>query len=494
MLEDNSHKMSGISSYSSSESEHLSSKRHPAHNFSHPLLVLVIFVILNFFLWFDRGAFSSAQISITDDLHLNSLQYGLIVGLQLLGQSISGPTISHFCEHFPPVMVMLSTLLVVSAMFVLTGFVQTFSTMVLVRIILGICESAFLVYAQALIDSFAPDRRRSIWQAAFLTSIPSGYSAGILFPGQWINACLIGSKWTWRAVFISQGALVLPFTLSLAFIGGPKHMMHLGGDGVDCSKHTMSDISEQRSVCKKLSTLCSNAIYISQVLLFSTQTFVIGAFGVELPTYGQKVYNYSVGRSSAIFGGIALVAGIFGSAAGGIILDSLRKRAKSMNESVRLACLLVMVLNIIGFPCTVAAFSLKIPEISFPLYALATFTIFAQYAPINNAILWVTVPVLQPFAISMMNISTHLLGDSISTPLFGLAIDKMDDNWRLVMFLLSLFLVIPLIISVVCWRLSASHERRCRPLETNENGNDLTKRLIDSDDVESESNDRIIAC
>eukprot|EP01083_Nonionella_stella_P029627 81499_1 len=295
MLEDNSHKMSGISSYSSSESEHLSSKRHPAHNFSHPLLVLVIFVILNFFLWFDRGAFSSAQISITDDLHLNSLQYGLIVGLQLLGQSISGPTISHFCEHFPPVMVMLSTLLVVSAMFVLTGFVQTFSTMVLVRIILGICESAFLVYAQALIDSFAPDRSRSdtfrncfyghicqsggihsgplkIWQAAFLTSIPSGYSAGILFPGQWINACLIGSKWTWRAVFISQGALVLPFTLSLAFIGGPKHMMHLGGDGVDCSKHTLSDISEQRSVCKKLSTLCSNSIYISQVLLFSTQT------------------------------------------------------------------------------------------------------------------------------------------------------------------------------------------------------------------------------
>eukprot|EP01083_Nonionella_stella_P147821 467007_1 len=423
-----------------------------------PFRALVLFTTLSFFTYFDRGAFSAAQTDIRDSFQMSSFEFGVSAGIYLLGFSFSSPFFSHYSDRFPPLLMMTAGMVVWATMCICIGLSLGFGSLVVVRTLTGVGEASFLCFAPPFIDAFAPRNRRSVWLATFYTMIPVGFAAGVMLSGQWIDGHPLGVDWTWRVPFILEGLLVIPIICVLCLIPGPRNMGELSQSrtstiAVDLSEDGIISEAHHMSVKEKLKFLRGNLIYIAVVAAYTSQTFVIGAFAVELPTYFQKVYGYSEGYSTAIFGVIALTAGIIGSAGGGAVLDYMRDSADKV-DGVPLAALQMALLSALAFPAALVGFAIPVPGIAFPAMFIVEISIFGQYAPANNAILWVTPTELQPFAISITTICVHAFGDALSPAILGFVLDQTNQNWKFTMLLGSMFLILPIICSIVAWRLS----------------------------------------
>jgi AAHS family 4-hydroxybenzoate transporter-like MFS transporter len=93
----------------------------------------------------------------------------------------------------------------------LTVFVDSLSTLLMLRLVTGLGLGAAIPNAIALASEYAPKRRRSM----VVMFVGSGISLGAIAAGQ-AAAQLIG-PFGWRAVFVAGGALPLVLAASLAF-------------------------------------------------------------------------------------------------------------------------------------------------------------------------------------------------------------------------------------------------------------------------------------
>jgi MFS family permease len=149
----------------------------------------------------DRGAVGIAAPLMKSELGLSATEFGLIVSaffwVYAPVQLIVGWLVDRYSVHW----LMAAGVLLWAAATLAMGFVGGFTSLLLLRVLLGIGETIAFPGASKIITRHVPPERRGMANAALAIGIALGPAAGTLAGG------LILASYGWRAVFITFGVV-----------------------------------------------------------------------------------------------------------------------------------------------------------------------------------------------------------------------------------------------------------------------------------------------
>ncbi|WOL06014.1 putative sphingolipid transporter [Canna indica] len=443
--------------------EHPSSDSKPS--WFTPKRLLVIFCIINMLNYIDRGAIASNGVNgshktctngtctsgsgIQGDFDLTYFEDGVLSSAFMVGLLVASPIFASLAKNHNPFRLIGVGLLVWTIATAGCGCAFNFWLITICRMLVGVGEASFISLAAPFIDDNAPVAQKTVWLAVFYMCIPTGIAIGYVYGG------LVGSHLHWRAAFWGESILMLPFAI-LGFVIKP-----LGLKGFESSESkstettdeivvqefqdeqnaksemqaTNEDLSEKAPqkfsfverilnqlarFCKDLKVLLSEKVFVVNVLGYIAYNFVIGAYSYWGPKAGYDIYHMS--NADLMFGGITIVCGIFGTLAGGIVLDL-------MTSTISNAFKLLSGATFLGAVFCFSAFCFKSLYGYIAFFAVGEILVFATQGPVNYICLHCVHPSLRPLSMAMSTVSIHIFGDVPSSPLVGVLQDHVD-NWR----------------------------------------------------------------
>eukprot|EP01006_Ploeotia_vitrea_P047213 TRINITY_DN67105_c1_g16_i1.p1 TRINITY_DN67105_c1_g16~~TRINITY_DN67105_c1_g16_i1.p1 ORF type:complete len:548 (-),score=243.37 TRINITY_DN67105_c1_g16_i1:267-1910(-) len=461
-----------------------------------PQTVLLLFCSVNVLVYFDRGLLSAAIDELEKTLGLSNTLSGVLASAFLGGYMISSPIFAHFSAKYNPLRLMSLGLVIWCAATAGSGLSVDFWTLLIARTLTGAGEAAFVSLAAPAIDAAAPPDRKSIWLAMFYTCLPVGFALGFGVGGAVIGQSVFGEQWSWRALFLIESMIMVllvfvclsahPDTIKLSDkqktstatsssssainaggastsadsltadleVDGARPLLDPasspyndksdahGGDDNDSGELDVAD--EVGRFKRELLALLTNKIYMAIAFGYAAQTFMVGGFAYWGVTYAQKQLHFSETQAGSVFGGVSVVAGLVGTAAGGAVLDKMRGRfVNNQPRSLEVAIKLCYYLTIAAMPVVLLAFVFPsdMRALIMFLILIGETLLFMTISPINSAILWGVPDQLRPMAMALSVVFTHALGDAISPVVMGRMLDSTNDNWNLVMFCTSLWLI-----------------------------------------------------
>lgn len=242
---------------------------------------LGLLVISGFLNYFDRANLSVAAGQIQTELHLDSLQLGMLFSaffwtyalMQLL--LVSGWLV----ERFNVCWILAGGFFLWSGATAITGAAHAFAAMFALRLILGVGESVAYPSYSRLLANFFPERRRGIANALIDAGTKLGPALGTLIGG------FLMIVYGWRVFFVALGAISL-----LWLIPWLLAMPH--GKGAATREHpeampTARQILRQRAaIFSALGLFCSN--YFWYFLL------------TWLPLYLQTERHFTAAKMTAV--------------------------------------------------------------------------------------------------------------------------------------------------------------------------------------------------
>jgi MFS family permease len=162
------------------------------------VLLLGAAVFLNYV---DRGAVGIAAPLMTADLGLSGTQFGLIVSAFFWVYAPIQFVVGWLVDRYSVYRLMAAGVLLWAAATLAMGFVGGFTSLLLLRVVLGVGETIAFPGASKIITRHVPAERRGMANAALAIGLALGPAAGTLAGG------LILASFGWRAVFIAFGLL-----------------------------------------------------------------------------------------------------------------------------------------------------------------------------------------------------------------------------------------------------------------------------------------------
>ena len=178
------------------------------------LLVLLLgaAVFLNYV---DRGAIGIAAPLMTSEMHLSPKEFGVILSAFFWVYAPVQLIVGWLVDRFSVYRLIAAGVLLWAASTLLTGLAGGFSSLLVLRIMLGAGETIAFPGASKIITRHVPDDRRGMANAALALGIALGPAAGTLAGG------LILASWGWRAIFIVFGLVTLVWLVPWQLAGRP---------------------------------------------------------------------------------------------------------------------------------------------------------------------------------------------------------------------------------------------------------------------------------
>ncbi|KAK3142020.1 hypothetical protein QOZ80_4BG0341130 [Eleusine coracana subsp. coracana] len=424
-----------------------------------PKRLLVMFCIINMLNYVDRGAIASNGVNgsqkscsggtctsgsgIQGDFNLNNFEDGVLSSAFMVGLLVASPIFASLAKIHNPFRLIGVGLLVWTIATAGCGCSFDFWSITICRMLVGVGEASFISLAAPFIDDNAPPAQKTAWLAMFYMCIPTGIALGYVYGG------LVGNSLHWRAAFWGESILMVPFVI-LGFVikpldlkgfahnttkeYGPMHNPEVQDETnnngtkhveVKLPQNSFSSFGKRVMVeigyfGKDMKELLQEKVYVINVLGYISYNFVIGAYSYWGPKAGQDIYNMA--SADLMFGGITIVCGIFGTLAGGFILDKIE-------STISNAFKLLSGATFFGAICCFGAFCFKSLYGFIPFFSVGELLVFATQAPVNYICLHCVKPSLRPLSMAMSTVSIHIFGDVPSSPLVGLLQDKIH-NWR----------------------------------------------------------------
>jgi MFS family permease len=162
------------------------------------LMALAIFIN-----YVDRGNLATAAPLIKADLHLSNIQYGTLVSAFFWVYVPAQIVAAWFIQRFNAYRTLTVGLALWSAATLATGFASGFAMLLMLRVLLGLGESAsFPASSQLLAQHLLPERQ-GVASALVVSGVFSGPAVGTFVGGLFIAAA------GWRPLFIVFGAISL---------------------------------------------------------------------------------------------------------------------------------------------------------------------------------------------------------------------------------------------------------------------------------------------
>ncbi|XP_056161195.1 probable sphingolipid transporter spinster homolog 3 isoform X2 [Syzygium oleosum] len=386
------------------------------------------------------------------DFDLNNFQDGILSSAFMVGLLVASPIFASLAKSINPfrlIGVGLSVWTLAAA-----GCASSFSFwfIAICRMLVGVGEASFISLAAPFIDDNAPVAQKTAWLAMFYMCIPTGVALGYVYGG------FVGDHFNWRYAFWGEAVLMFPFAV-LGFVMKP---LQLRGFAPVESKKSMASIetvaiasedassiinpsklvgdedtgsepypepakgclstvwNEVARFSKDMKALLVDQVFVVNVLGYIAYNFVIGAYSYWGPKAGYNIYHMS--SADMMFGGITIICGIFGTLAGGFILDR-------MNATIHNAFKLLCGATFLGAVFCFTAFCLRSLYGFIALFALGELLVFATQAPVNYVCLHCVTPSLRPLSMAISTVAIHIFGDVPSSPLVGVFQDHVN-NWR----------------------------------------------------------------
>ncbi len=168
------------------------------------VLLVTAAVFINYI---DRGNLATAAPLIQDELHLSASQLGVLFSAFYYGYVVCMPFMGWLAERYGAKIVLGVGLAVWSVATLATGFAQGFMALLLLRILLGIGESAAFPCASKVLANAVDVSRLGVANGVLSFGYLLGPAIGTLIGGY------LMSLYGWRPVFILFGAASLLWLL-----------------------------------------------------------------------------------------------------------------------------------------------------------------------------------------------------------------------------------------------------------------------------------------
>jgi len=188
---------------------------------TYPWLVVVLLLFVWMLNYLDRQVIFSIFPLLQAELHISTVQLGLLGTSFLWVYAFSSPLAGHFADRFGSKKMICLSLLVWSLITLLTGHVQGYGQLVVMRSLMGISEACYLPAGLAMIAAYHGTRTRSRavslhYSGTYLGTVLGGTLGG-----------LIGTHHGWRSVFnIFGGVGVLYAFLLMSLLRNPSAETH----------------------------------------------------------------------------------------------------------------------------------------------------------------------------------------------------------------------------------------------------------------------------
>lgn len=371
---------------------------------------LALLLGINLFNFIDRYILAAVEPEIRrtffalDDPNAKA-KTGALATAFLLSYMLSAPIFGRLADRFSRWWIIGGGVALWSLASGATGLAGSFAILLVTRIFVGIGEGAYGPAAPTILADLYPIGLRGRVMSIFFLAIPVGGALGYAFAGA------VASHWDWRWAFY----LVVPPGLILAALCSFMREPRRGESSSPAAKKSRGRREDYMALFKTRS-------YVLNTLATAAMTFAIGGLAFWTPSY---MYEYrkagSLAQINMIFGALTVVAGLFGTLAGGWAGDKLRTRFPGSYFLVSGVGMMI------GFPFTVLMLFMPFPWAWAALF-LALFFLFFNTGPSNTALANVTHPSLRATAFALNIFVIHALGDAISPPLMGAIADRWNMN------------------------------------------------------------------
>jgi MFS family permease len=257
------------------------------------------------------------------------------------------------------------------------------------RLLIGIGEAAYGPVAPTIISDLYPVERRGKVLSWFYAAIPVGSALGYVIGG------VMHEHWHWAFYATVPPGILLG--VWCFFMPEPKR------EGAS---------SVQRATVQDYLHLLKIRSYVLDCAGMTAMTFALGGIGFFMPRYLEVEAGLNPRWSTPIFGGIAAVAGLIATIAGGIVGDKVREKTPGSYFFVSAISMLI------GFPIMLAMLFVPFP-LCWGVIFMAVFCLFFNTGPSNTIIANVTPPMVRATAFAVNILVIHALGDAISPPIIG---------------------------------------------------------------------------
>ncbi|HLI75634.1 MAG TPA: MFS transporter, partial [Acidobacteriaceae bacterium] len=244
----------------------------------------------------------------------------------------------------------------------------------------------------------------------FKLAIPFGAALGFK-AGAWI-----GTIHGWRSAFIVSavpGAIIA--LLILALMREPART----GEHSQDAKDDAGFQAKFQAYLSQIAALRKNGAYLCSILGYAAVTFSLGGISWWMSSFLQRVAGYSQDAAGNVMGPVIVVAGIGGTAVGGMVAQWWSKRtSKALYLVPAISALLTIP------PAILCFFGPKTMIV--PSLFVAVFLIFLGTGPVNAATLNAVPADLRATAMAGQLLVIHLLGDTTSPTIIGIISDHSN--------------------------------------------------------------------
>lgn len=327
----------------------------------------------------DKGIVGVLAEPIRHAMGASDTQMGLLLGMAYsLLSGVLGLGLGWLVDRGSRRMVLIGGLMLWSMATLGCGLAQSFGQLFVLRMLVGLGESALAPAALSLIaDLFAPQQRGRALScyfigASFGMGLASAIPGWVVGHGLTLNLPLFGATVPWRSAFVLCGLAGPVLSALMLTIREPaRHGLPAHGEAT-AMREKLARIWALRAFLAPLYVAFSLFYLVFLGVSMWTSAFITRRYGLPLPAF------------SAALGLMLLVSGFSGYAVSGFLTDALRRRHP------RGRAMLLLALPLLALPSTMATFA---PGAHMALLLLATVSFISPIINVaTNAALQEAVP------------------------------------------------------------------------------------------------------
>ena len=343
------------------------------------------------------------------------------------------------------------------------------------RWISGAGEAAFCSLAPPIIDDAAPIGRKSLFVGLYYTFLYVGFGLGA-------GACFLFDSWSSaRVLFLAEDVMIVPCVIVFLVLKDRFSVPPPIRDDPEFAGENQQRVG----LLSQLKLVVGRRLFMLLSIGYGLFIFSFGGFAFWVPTVIKHQYPESAGIADLGFGAVTILAGIGGTAFGGLLMDLVTTKVAKRDPYFSYP---VDAIRVIVGACISAVFALAGLLFTFPailasniyvfllFFAVGTLLLFSITAPVNIAVMYAVPTALRSQAMAVSTGLAHLIGDFPSPFVIGAMIDA--TTYRTAMLVTSAVLVLP----AVLWGLAGFHARKCAS-ETQESEEEIRKPAVASDIV-----------
>ncbi|HEY0386687.1 MAG TPA: MFS transporter [Pyrinomonadaceae bacterium] len=372
--------------------------RIPAHSW-YALGLLTIVYALNFL---DRTLIYILFTPIKREMALTDLQLALLGTTSfVIFYTLLGIPFGRMADRWPRKWMIAGGLAVWSLFSGLTGFANSFSTLFLCRVMVGVGEATLGPAGLSLLSDYFPPRMRATVQAIYSSGIAIGGGLAF-FLGGWIgdNPNL---GWRWAFYLLGFPGLIVCLLVLL----------------LRERKRGATESTERRQSSNDWKILFRSAPLLYLYLGYALFGLASNSLSIWGPSFFARVHGMSLKMIGFWAGILSLVAGVPGTILGGTLADRFRHRGRGgrMRFSAYSALLAIPLWLMLLFSDSVALLLLA----NFILLGLSLMWLGPAAADVHD----IAGPQLRGIGIGIYFFSVNITAYGIGAPLIGKANDLL---------------------------------------------------------------------